>query len=72
MNISALLCDHPIIAAGLILVFILTLCLGVLHVTRLFGEMLLLVVGELEHEALGLLDVWKRLKEKIEHWRGET
>ena len=62
MNLTPnVLSDHPLIAAWLGLFFLLVLLLGVLHVCRIFGQCLIVIVREVKHELSGGRDVLRDL-----------
>lgn len=63
--------DHPLIAAGLGLIFLLILLLGTLHVFRLFIRFLVVLADEVKHELSGI-GVWLgRLKEELTTWKAD-
>jgi hypothetical protein len=63
--------DHPLIASWLALVFLLILLLGVMHVCRIFGGVLILLIREFKHELSDGWDVVKRLRQEITTWKSD-
>jgi hypothetical protein len=61
--------DHPLIASWLALVFLLTLVLGGMHVCRIFGGLLVLLIREFKRELLGIGKVFGRVKHEVTTWK---
>ena len=62
--------DHPLIAAGLTILFGFILFLGTLHTFRLFLRFLVGAIQETKHE-LGETGTWLgRLKHELTNWKG--
>lgn len=59
---------HPFLARFLILVFVITLGLGVIHEARLAGEVLIVLVRYTKHELAQLGDVGHRLWDELTTW----
>lgn len=61
--------EHPLIAAWLTLVFLLILVLGMMHVCRIFGEVVVVFIREFKHEAHGIGKVFGRVKHELRTWK---
>ena len=63
--------EHPLTATWLAVVFGLVLLLGDLHVCRIFGRFLIVIVQEVKHELLGGWEVLRRLVRELTTWKVE-
>jgi hypothetical protein len=63
--------DHPLIAAWLGIFLLLVLFLGVLHVCRIFGLCLIVIVREVKHELSGVWDVLCNLAKELSRWKSD-
>jgi hypothetical protein len=66
-----LLAEHPLVRAWLAVVFVLIILLGTLHVTRIFGRVLIVVVREFKHELSGIWVVVRDLAHEMTHWKSD-
>jgi len=62
---------HPLLARFLVMVFVMTLALGVVHDCRIAGEVLIVLVRHAKHELVQLGDVAERLKREITTWKSD-
>jgi hypothetical protein len=63
--------EHALMAAWLAVVFGLVVLLGGLHVCRIFGRLLIVIVQEVKHELVGGWDVVRRLAREFTSWKSE-
>lgn len=61
--------DHPLVAAWLALLFLLFLALGSMHVCRIFGGLLVLLIREFKQEFLGIGKVLVQVKRELTTWK---
>jgi hypothetical protein len=57
--------EHSLIFSGLVLVFLLVVVLGVLHVIRVFGRILLVLIDEVKHETSGIRVVYGEVRSAL-------
>jgi hypothetical protein len=62
MDVQKVVSDHPLIAAGLGLIFLVILLLGTLHSFRFFLRLLWVGVDEVKHEFRGIGKEARKLK----------
>jgi len=70
-EILSLAIDHPLIALWLSLILLLMLLLGGLHVCRVLGRCLIVVVREVKHELSALWDVVRDLAKEFSRWKSD-
>ena len=59
------------LAAGLGLFLLMVLFLGVLHVCRILGRCLILLIREVKHELTALWDVVRDLAKEFSRWKSD-
>ena len=55
--------EHPLMALGLLLVFLLFSAVEIVHWARVFGKCVLVLIRELKHEVTGAGDVGREMGE---------
>jgi len=70
-NLLKIVGDYPLVAAWLGLLFFLSLPLGMLHVSRLFGDCLLVFIRHFKTELAAVRDVGRRRKNELTTWRAD-
>jgi len=70
-DVLKLAADHPLIAFWLSLILLLMLLLGGLHVCRVLGRCLIVVIREVKHELSGLWDVVRDLAKEFSRWKSD-
>lgn len=68
-DVASSIAGHPLIGAGLTLLFVLILGLGVMDVIRIFATLMVEVVREFKHQLIGIVKVLRRLKRELTTWR---
>lgn len=61
--------EHWLIAAGLMLVFLLFSAVEIAHWARIFGKCVLVLIRELTHEVSGAGDVGREMKDELRKWK---
>jgi hypothetical protein len=61
--------EHWLMAAGLLLVFLLVSAVGIAHWARIIGKCVLVVIRELKHEVTGAADIGREMKDELKTWK---
>jgi hypothetical protein len=59
----------PLIAVGLALIALLIFPLGVMHLFRIFGGFILVLVREFKAQFLGIAKVFRQVKQEASSWK---